>query len=197
MKGLILSLMVFIVLISSCDPDKKDIFNFESVKLGAEINNSNENLSLGDTLKVSLQLPDTIFNTEDAYFVHSVQQAQFYMYINKIDTINNRGPSVNSSSYWTTYGSISPTNIFNFQFEKSAKPYGVIINFKPQERGIYFLQVVPQAGQLKINNSYESRLIVNFNVADKHVGLASPFFDSAWTNEVMTSEFGTYIFRVN
>ena len=84
MKKLLLHFVVAAVLLSSCDPDDKDIFNFESVKLEAEINNHNEIINLGDTLKISIQLPDTIINTTGTFPVHSVQKAQFYMYINKI-----------------------------------------------------------------------------------------------------------------
>ena len=201
MKRLILSLIFFIILLSSCDPDNKDIFNFEIVKLGAVINNTTENLSLGDTLKISLQLPDTLFNSADAYFVHSVQQAQFYLKFRIVDTINNRAKLVNFSSYWTTYGSISPTNIFDFQFEKNTKPYGVVIYFKPPQKGIYYLEVVSQAGQLKINNTYESRLYVNFNVPDKHLNLASQFLGGQlWLDNAISKDsegFGKYVFRVN
>ncbi len=201
MKGLILNFAVVIGLLSSCTSDNKDIFNFEIVKLSAILNNNNENLSLGDTLKISLQLPDTLFNAADAFFVHSVQQAQFYMYINKIDTINNRTSLVNSSSYWTTYGSISPTNIFDFQFEKDTKPYGVVIYFKPPQKGIYYLEVVSQAGQLRINNTYESRLYVNFKVPNKHLNLASQFLGGQiWLDNAILKDsegFGKYVFRVN
>ena len=120
------------------------------------------------------------------------------MYINKIDTtMPGRAFLINQPAYWTTKGNISPTNSFDFEFNTNSKPYGVIINFKPPEKGIYYLEVISQAGQLKFNNSYEARLIVNFNVPDKHIQLAAPFLGTAWTNEAMTREFGVYVFRVN
>jgi len=170
----------------------------ENVKLSAAINNSNQIIPLGDTLKITLLLPDTLVSNTSSLFVQSLQKAQFYMYINKIDTTTTgRATLINQPAYWVTKGSISSTNSFDFEFNKDLKPYGVNINFKPSEKGIYYLEVVSQAGQLKINNSYEARLIVNFNVPDKHIQLASQFLGSAWANEAMIREFGVYVFRVN
>ena len=192
-----LSLLV-ILSSSSCDPDNKDIFNFENVNLSATLNNSNQTISLGDTLRMILLLPDTVVSNSNSMFVQSLQKAQFYMRINKIDTTTvGSATLINQPAYWVTKGSISPTNSFDFEFNNNAKPYGVNINFKPPEKGIYYLEVISQAGQLKINNSSEARLIVNFNVPDKHIQLASQFLGSAWGNEAMTREFGVYVFRVN
>ncbi len=194
-------LAVNIILFSSCDPDKKDIFNFENLKLRATLNNTNENINLGDTLKISVQIPDTIFNTSGIFPIQSLQKAQFYMYINKIDTINSSASLMYPPNYWTTYGSISPTNTFSFEFEKTTKPYKVIINFKPQQKGIYYLEVVSQAGQLRINNSFESLLYVNFNVPDKHLNIASQYLGGqSWLNNAIIKDaegFGKYVFRVN
>ena len=197
MKKIIIIGTIITILFSSCDPDNKDIFNFESVKIGATLNNSNQTISLGDTLKISVQLPDTIINATGIFPVQSVQDAQFYLKFRMVDTIHNTATLINQPNYWTSYGTISPVNTFSFEFFKTSKPFGVIINFKPQQKGIYYLEVVSQAGQLKINNAYEARLIVNFNVPDKHIQLASPFLGSAWTNEAMIREFGVYVFRVN
>jgi hypothetical protein len=149
-------------------------------------------------MKINLSLPDTVVSNTGRIYVQTLQKAQFYMRINKIDTVTiGRATLINQPAYWVTKGSISPTNSFDFEFSNNLKPYGVIINFKPAEKGIYYLEVVSQAGQLKTNNSYEARLIVNFNVPDKHINLASPYLGTEWTNEAMTREFGIYVFRVN
>ena len=182
---------------SSCDPDNKDIFNLETVKLRATLNNTNQIISLGDTLKITLLLPDTLVSNTSTKFVQSLQKAQFYLKFRKVDTINNTATLLQQPLFWVTKGSISLTNSFDFEFNKDVKPYGVNINFKPSEKGIYYLEVVSQAGQLKFNNSYEARLVVNFNVPDKHIQLAAPFLGTAWTNEAMTREFGVYVFRIN
>ena len=195
---------LFVILVSvlliSCDPDNKDIFNLESVKISGSINNTNQVIALGDTLKINVQLPDTIINSSGTFPVQSLQKAQFYMRILKVDTINNRVIRIDPPQFWTTQGSISPTNSYDFEFNKNAKPYGVTIHLKPQEKGIYYLEVVSQAGQLKINNKYEARLYVNFNVPDKHLNLCLPFFGQVWVdagNQHINEGFGIYVFRVN
>ncbi len=189
--------MMIILTSSSCDPDNKDIFNLENVKLKASLNNLNTAISLGDTLKINILIPDTLLSNTANIYVQSLQKGQFYLKFRKVDTLNNTASLLQQPLYWTTKGIISTTNPFDFEFNNDAKPYGVNINFKPIEKGIYYLEVVSQAGQLKINNSYEARLIVDFNVPDKHISLATPYLGSAWTNEAMTREFGIYVFRVN
>ena len=190
-------LFFLIVFFYSCDSDKKDIFNLENVKIEATLNNNNSSINLGDTIKISVLLPDVLSGSSGAVNVQSLQKAQFYMQLNKIDTVNNKTILQQQPTYWTTKGNISPSNVFNFEFSKDVKPFGVQINFKPQEKGIYYLEIVSQSGQLLVNNYYEARIIVNFNVPDKHINIATPFFGTTWTNEALTREYGSYIFRVN
>ncbi len=127
-------LIFILVLFSACDPDNKDIFNIEAVKLGATLNTNNQSINLGDTLKITVQLPDTIINATGTFPVQSVQKAQFYLKFRYIDTVNNTGALVNTNHYWTSYGTISPTNGFNFEFVRASIPFGVVINFKPPSK---------------------------------------------------------------
>ena len=192
-------IFVFITLVGfcSCDPDNKDIFNTEFVKLMATISDTSSVIALGNTLQITVALPDTIVSNTSKYYVHNLQQAQFFMRIKKVDTSNSRSVIIMQPIYWVTRGTISSTNTFDFIFSNTTKPFGVNINFKPIEKGIYYLEVVSQAGKLKINSAYEARLIVDFNVSDRHTDLAAPYFGQAWANESMTRQFGTYVFRVN
>lgn len=115
--------------------------------------------------------------------------------------MTNRVTMPNSSSIWATSGSISNTNSFDYIFSSSAKPYRCTINFKPQEKGLYYLEVVPQAGDIKVNNNYEARLFINFNVADKHHDLLAKFLGGqAYLNAIAYLDakgFGIYGFHVN
>ncbi len=196
MKNL-LSIFLLSFIFCACDPDNKDIFNLEVVKIGATLSTTNPTINLGDTLKIKVEMPTAVNGSSGSINVNSLQKAQFYMYINKIDTITNRAILLQQPLYWTSKGAISPTNAVNFEYTTNSSPYGVDINFKPQEKGIYYLEVLSQAGQIKLNNVYDARLIVNFNVPDQHLHLATPFFGSAWTNNAQTREPGTYVFRVN
>lgn len=198
----IIAIIVISLLFSSCDPDNKDIFNFEAVKLGATLNNTNKTILLGDTLIITVRLPENITNAAGIFPVQSVQKAQFYLKFLWVDTTaNNTATLINQPSFWTTYGTISPSNSFDFEFAKATTPFGVMINFKPPQKGIYYLEVISQAGQLKINNAYESRLYVNFNVPDKHLNMAAPYLGGqVWLDNAPLKDsegFGKYVFRVN
>lgn len=202
MNRIFYSIMIVITLSSgSCEPDNKDIFNTEQVRLKATLSNSNETIALGDTMKMHLQLSDTIVSNTGNRSVQTLQRAQFYMRINKIDTTTTgRAILISQPAYWVTKGSISPTNQFSFEFEETVKPYGININFKPTEKGIYFFEVVSQAGQLRINNSYEARLFINFDVSDYHLNSAMPYLDQTWVGGAIQSiaeGFGVYVFKVN
>jgi hypothetical protein len=194
--------LIFVLIISlliSCDPDNKDIFNTERVKLTATLSDTTEILLLGDTLKISLPLPDTITNSQ-TFIVQSLQRGQFYMSISKIDTINKKPILITPPNYWVTKGNISSTNFLSFEMSKTNKPYGIEIHFKPPSKGLYYLEMTSQPGQLKINNSYEARLFINFNAQNKHFHLAEPFFGQSWVYEVqqiVNEGLGVYVFRVN
>jgi len=201
MKKLSYISILILLFLSACEPDNKDIFNLETVKIKGQINNTNQAIFLGDTLKLSIQIPDTIQTSSGKLNVQSLQYASFYMRILKIDTVNNRAIQPNPSSIWTTSGSISTSNSYNYIFNSSIKPYRCNINFKPQEKGIYYYEVVTQAGDFKINNTFEARLFVNFDVTDKHLNLiptalgGQSLIDAI--NQADRDGFGFYVFRVN
>jgi len=203
MKKYILKSCIFIsiVLITSCDPDNKPIFNTEQVKLKANINNPNEIITINDTLKITLQLPDTITSNTGIYPVRSLQECSFPMHISLIDTINRRSVLQRPPTYWVTQGSITNNSFFSMNTQN--KPYGVTINFKPTQKGIYYLEVT-QPWNLKINNGYDARLYVNFDVVDKHYNLLNviaPYFGGQSFYQALVDKdaqgFGVYFFKVN
>lgn len=199
---ILIKIIACCLLFITCDPDNKDIFNTEVVKLKAVIVNTSETILLGDTLRIALKLPDTVISNTGAHPVQSLRRGNFSMYINKADTINRRADLVQMPAYWTEKGAIEGN--FSFVMNTNVKPYEVIINLKPAAKGLYYLEVISQPGNLKINNNYDARLIIDFDVADKHYNLLrliSPYFGgqvfyNAFINREVNG-FGTYFFRVN
>lgn len=189
-------LALFIV---ACNPNAGKELVIDAVKLNATINNTNESISIGDTLKIILKLPDTIIGTIKTQTVQSLQRGFFRMYINKVDTINGRSILALPPIYWTPKGTIENTN--SFVLSNSSKPFEVNICFKPTEKGLYYLEVVAQPGVLKINGNSESNLLVNFSAIDKHLTLVSNYFGGqVWIDEAYQRNvqgFGVYAFRVN
>lgn len=101
-----------LVFLTSCDPDDKPIFNTEEVKLKAIIANTNEVLNLGDTLKLTLQLPDTVTSNSGTHPVKSLQECSFPMSISLVDTTNKKAVLQRPPVYWATQGSIGNNNFF-------------------------------------------------------------------------------------
>ncbi len=202
MKQINLIIAAFLVMISySCNPSAGKELVTEFVKLNAEINIVSETIQIGDTLKISLKLPNKVMSNLRTQEVQSLERGFYAMYINKIDTVNKKATLVQPPNYWLTKGNREGS--FFFVMNTNAKPYEVVLNIKPPEKGLYYLEVIAQPGVLKINNNYEANLLVNFNVPDKHFNILSliapsfggqPFYDAFVQRDM--EGFGTYFFRV-
>lgn len=186
-------------LLFSCNPNAGKDVTIEVVKLNAELNNTDETIILGDTLKIILKLPDTITGTLRTQTVHSLERAFFAMRTFKVDTINRKGVNILFPTIWTSVGNIEGN--FSYVLKNTSKPYEVVINFKPTDKGLYYLEVIAQPGVLKINGNSESNLLVNFSAVDKHLTLVSGYFSGQdWldaANQHISEGFGIYAFRVN
>lgn len=189
----------FALILYSCNPNAGKELVIDIVKLNATINNTNEIILLGDTLKITLKLPDTLLGTLKTQTIQSLERSFFAMRAFKVDTINRKGVNVLFPTIWASVGNIEGD--FNYVLKKNSKPYEVIIDFKPVEKGLYYLEVIAQPGVLKINGNSESNLLVNFSAIDKHLTLVSGYFSGqAWldaANQQISEGFGVYAFRVN
>jgi hypothetical protein len=191
--------IVSVSLFFSCNPNAGKEMITAVVKLNATISNTSETIALGDILKIKLFLPDTVISSSGIQAVQSLQRGFFAMRSFKIDTINRRAIRLTPPVYSTSVGSIEGD--LNFVLQNSVKPYEVVINYKPTERGLYYLEVIPQPGILKINGNSEINLLVNFSVIEKHLTLVSNYFSGqAWldaANQQINEGYGIYAFRVN
>jgi hypothetical protein len=183
-----------------CDPDMADleIYNTEIVKLKATINNTSPAIQLGETLIIEATLPDTLISNTAKTFVQNLQEAGFEMKLQKFDTLNSSATLVSPPIYWTSIGSHTS---FAFQFRTNPNPYKVKIHIKPQERGIYYLEVLTQPGKLRANNnSYRAGVVMGFEVNDPHLDILLPYsgFDVivATMYEQIARGVGYYAFRV-
>ena len=184
---------------TSCNPTAGLEPITENVKLNIVLSNNAEAISLGDTLKLRLTLPDTIVSNVRTQQLQSLQRAFFAMRTFRVDTINRRAVNVPLSEVWTSIGNIE--NDLSYVMKNSSKPFEVIINFKPSQKGLYYFEIIPQPGTLRINGNGERNLIVNFAAADKHLTLVSGYFGGQiWLDEANNRNsqgFGVYAFKVN
>lgn len=197
----LIPLFAIFISFESCNPSAGKELVTEVVKLKATLSNTNENILLGDTLKIILKLPDTISSNLKTQVVQSFQRGFYAMQISREDTLNRKSILIRPPHYWTTKGTTEGN--FSFVMNTNAKPYEVIISIKPPEKGLYLLEVIPQPGVLKVNNT-EANLVVGFDVADKHyiiLSIIAPYFGGQAFYDAFIKKdevgFGTYLFRVN
>ena len=110
------------------------------------------------------------------------------MEIDKYDTANRNTSLMRSPLIWISKG--NREGELSYVSSNSLKPYETIINFKPNAKGLYRINIINQAGQFKINNNYEARLLVNFNVPNKHInilGIIATYFGGQPTTQQSNS----------
>ena len=202
----------FFILIcfSRCQPDRNTFGTYYSL-LKADINKTSEAVALGDTLKFTLQWPDvlqtsTLNGDTRTDNVSSLQEAWYAYRIFRIDTINN---TVYSSSgegarvdFFLSEGyeiqPCQPCYVGTVYLQRSSKPFRGVLNIVPKVKGLFYIEIRPQAGAFKINNNFEGLFKVDFNVTNKHANLVAPYLTN-WETVVQQrgqEGFGIYCFKV-
>jgi hypothetical protein len=200
MKNNLLIFLLFaqVAMASTC---KKDYYTgTENVRLKATLNNSNESIHLGDTLKVTLSIPNTfVSESSQSINVNSLQQGLYTFVFYQLDTITKNVTRIRT----TNNISVSKGSIDNYlasvYVSTSNTPYESILNIIPTSKGVYYLQITG-SGSVKVNNAYEAFLKVNFNVTDIHNAMMSYYISPEFGNSMLTSQndgIGIYAFRVN
>lgn len=195
-----LKMIVIIIFICGCDPPN-DLFIPESLKLKGSLNNSNDTISMGDTLKFTLVVPNVITGSNSqSITVTSLQEAFYYQDIIIVDTINKRSQLANSSQIeiFANPGSLSNAGATVF-LTKNSMPFKATLNLIPKVKGLFYIGIVSQPGKIKVNNNYEARLYVNFDVINKHNNMLINVFGPAYQtvlNDLEAMGFGRYAFYV-
>lgn len=188
---------ILLILFVGCEPARVNLTSY--VKLKASINNTNEVISLGDTLKIRLVLPDTLHTEDNVTLpVSSIEEGLYSADIFKIDTILKTSVYIPTSDYFVSEGRMP--DIKSFELTKSVKPFAVTLNIVPRQKGIYNIAVHTQATNLRINgNSQPIGLITGFNVINSHFMLLNPYYPQivADSARIKQDGFGYYCFRVN
>jgi sulfur relay (sulfurtransferase) DsrF/TusC family protein len=204
MKKSVLLLIIITIVFISCEPVRPFYTNF--VKLNATISDTASTIRLGDTLKIKFTIPDTITaissNGASQNVIVNTLQECFYVYsFYKVDTVTHTGErlfgiyTVISNGYGRE-GIIYVTN--------SAKPFSSTLNLTFPSKGLYYLQMTQQPVTVKINNSFEAGLAINFAVSNKHWAENAVYFNGLNQPDFITSVtradadgYGFYCFRVN
>lgn len=188
--------IAFSFLFAYCDPPRHEIYPSEIVKITGIFNDVDGLLNLGDTLRFQIQVPDTLFASSGPVVVGSVQRAEFLMDICRLDTVAKRVVLLQPPLYWAGPGQVSASNTTTFLLRSATKPYQLDLHFTPDKKGLYFIGITGQMGQLRANNGFAARILVAFDLANRNTGWAEPFLGSSWANDVRFREAGGYVFRV-
>lgn len=197
-------LLLVTIIFVGCEPPRPFYTNF--VKLNAVISDTAASIPLGDTLKVIFIIPDSVKvtssnGTSQNTGVSTLQEG-FYTYsFMQVDTITHSSHRLSGIHTVISkgYGSDGVIYVTN-----TAKPFVSILSLIPPAKGIYYLQITQQPGSLKINNSVEAGLAVNFAVSNKHWFENAVYFNGPNQPDFITSVtqadaagYGFYCFRVN
>jgi hypothetical protein len=166
------------------------------VRLNATINDTAANIRLGDTLRITLVLPDTLVSNGERIVVHSLQEAMYSFTLASLDTIQKVSDRVKGTN--VIFATEGATDGYSVYTRTGARPYRSIIHLVPPEKGMYYVQIVPQPGKGVVNKTVNIAPIVNFAVPDKHWNLYEthvPGFINA-VSPLDADGYGWYIFRV-
>lgn len=194
-------LLMFII-ISACNHKYKEDLIADYVNLKATLSNTKETIQLGDTITITLRLPDTLHSNNRDIIVNSLQYGFFGITALRIDTIRKRGDFLKPNiDFWASAGSISSS--ITVTLKKTNKPYEVVLHYKFKEKGLYLFEIVPQPGKLNLNNNTTCYTVINFDVPDKHFNILSiiaPHFSGQAYYDAFVEQdsngFGVYFFRV-
>lgn len=204
------ALMVIVLtgMFFSCEPPRESFP--DTVKLSATLNNTNKTIHIGDTLKFTLTIPDTIQTSSRRVRVVSMDDDGLNGYYNfSIDKIDTANKTIYPQDSIKAYISVNPggKTICDYCIQAQVyftrqKPYRSVLNFVPKAKGIYYIEIINQAGVLKLNNGdVKARLVVNFDVPDKHFDLITKYHSLPNDKLVVLQQrdaegFGTYAFEV-
>jgi hypothetical protein len=175
--------------------------SFPAVKLSATLNDSAETIHLGDTLKFKLTIPDILtanaaIGPTQTITVNTLQRAAYDFHFCQWDPITNSLKYLFSNAVITD----GVTHGYNSVYvSTNRKPYTATLNIIPPGKGIFYVQIGTQPLTLKVNNSFEAGLIVNFDVKNKHWELFEPYFPGFIAGAVQTDMigYGWYCFKVD
>lgn len=180
-----------------------------TVKLLVTLNDTAAVLQLGDTLKMTLTIPDTLKTISKAdgvvsdLFIYSLQRCGYHFTFYNIDTVTNFALRITDpSKIFVTSGSlesISGVNTTNVN-----KPFNAVLNLIPPYKGLFYVQFDRQENYFTANNTFNAGTRFNFNVSDKHWVEYADYFNGANQPDFITSVsslsdqgYGFYCFWVN
>ena len=167
-------LLIFVALqLVNCDPRMVKPTAFVTLKANIS---PNANLRLGDTLKLSVILGDSLeyFDTagkSSKIYVNSLQEASYGFACDRFDTIRGGIYSSSSSPIFVKVvpkvgrlrAGVGGYPAGDGYLSNLQKPHTSELHFVPKEKGIYYVELRYQPVNIKVNDGFEAQLGLVFD----------------------------------
>ena len=177
--------------------------NYPYVKVSATLNDTSAIIHVGDTLIFKLTIPDTLIaNTPlgatQTVVVKTLQSGAYVFHFYRVDTVAKRTDYIFSSNNIFVTDGVMPTSNSAVYVSDQRKPFTSTLHIVPPGKGLYAVEVTPQADRIQVNKNFTGGLIVNFDVKNKHWEFLEPYFPgyAAGAAQVDSNGFGWYCFKV-
>lgn len=210
MKFLI-SLYTLLLVLQACDPpaDCTDIRCIDSpiiTKLKANLSDTSYLLRIGDTLKLFVEIPDTLTSNYGNISVSTVQKATVSIRFYSVDSIVSKTIfAINSESYLLKIGKFaSQSQIVEFNNDMKK----IEVNFPLKKKGKFYIQMGEQSQRLELTQIDGSKLLVmthlGFNNKNMHTELYLSWINDSvyrteaqsYLNNLAADGIGFYAFNV-
>jgi hypothetical protein len=211
MKFLLFVFTILSLILQSCEPPRdctnpNCVTSSILVKLKANLSNENKVLHVGDTLKMSLHIPDTLATNEGTYYVRSVQKATFALHYYHVDTIvSDTNFTINNEDFLIKKGKMAYQSTA-LELDNSLKE--LELDFVMSKKGHFYIQISPQSGRLEMTEKDGTKYLImfntGFNVKDNHLDLYLSWIGNvsdrnkaqAKVTDSTNAGFGWYSFNV-
>jgi hypothetical protein len=134
------------------------------VQLKGIVLNQNHTLKIGDTIKISITIPDPVKVTDlkqNISTFHSVDYIEGgdVCFLKQISAVKNDEIEIIS-----VFG-ISPSGCYSFN--KNSKPFTCFINLKLKSQGIYEVNCIPPDANIKINGNINGTTSISLDINRK------------------------------
>jgi hypothetical protein len=172
------------------------------IKVSATLSDTSAIIPFGDTLIIKLTIPDTLIaNTPlgatQTVVVNTLQTGAYVFHIYRVDTVTKLTDFVvSSNNIFVTDGVLH--SFYAVYVSNQRKPFTSSLHIVPPAKGLYSLEVTPQADRIAVNRNLAGGLIVNFAVKNKHWDLLDRYFPgyAAAAANVDSTGYGWYCFKV-
>ena len=169
--------ILFFIVINGCTC-KKQVTRWDidkDVLFKVKLQDTNRILKIGDTVKLSIEVPDTILTKQnDTISIESVQEANVFIKLGILDSTSRAKITFDGYSVISKIGNVE--NSSKISFDLLNRPTSLSIYYILNKRGIYQFSQSSDQGRFFFNEFIKARSSINFIVNRSNSDLSTPYF---------------------